>query len=123
LQIAKSAPLALGISHLTNVTDSENGLGTSSAELPLKGLAIRSIFVSLDDEILARIRASKVWNKESRPEHFQIKAHENGLVLINIKTGWAQLLYDEDSALHDWKELFPNVLLLPERERCRDPER
>jgi hypothetical protein len=67
----------------------------------------------LDDEILARVRAAKIWDKELRPNDFQIRAHENGLVLINLKTGKAQLLYDEDSELRDWKELFPNLVLLP----------
>jgi len=66
----------------------------------------------LDDEILARIRAAKVWDKDSKLENFQIRVHENGLVLINLKTRRAQLLYDDDSELHDWKNLFPNVALL-----------
>lgn len=66
----------------------------------------------LDDEILARIRAAKVWDKDSKLENFQIRVNENGLVLINLKTRRAQLLYDDDSELHDWKNLFPNVALL-----------
>jgi hypothetical protein len=66
----------------------------------------------LDDEILSRIRAAKVWDKDSKLEDFQIRVHENGLVLINLKTRRAQLLYDEDSELHDWRELFPNVVML-----------
>ena|ERR1700722_1178567 len=70
--------------------------------------------VLLDEEILARVRAAKVWDKDSRLEDFQIRAHENGLVLINLKTGRAQLLYDEDSELHDWQVLFPNLVLLSE---------
>lgn len=71
--------------------------------------------MSLDDEILAHIRAAKVWDKDSKPEDFQIMAHPNGLVLINLKTGQAQLLHDEDSELRDWKELLPNLVALPER--------
>ena len=66
----------------------------------------------LDDEILARIRAAKLWDKTSKLEDFQIQAHENGLVLINLKTRRAQLLYDEDSELHDWKDLFPDLVML-----------
>jgi hypothetical protein len=66
----------------------------------------------LDDEILTRIRAAKVWDKNSKIEDFQLRAHENGLVLLNLKTRRAQLLYDEDSKLHDWKDLFPNVIVL-----------
>jgi hypothetical protein len=66
----------------------------------------------LDDEILARIRAAKVWDKDSKLEDFQLIAHENDLVLLNLKTRRAQLLYDEDNELHDWKDLFPNVIML-----------
>jgi hypothetical protein len=73
--------------------------------------------VVLDEEILARIRAAKVWDKDSRLEDFQIRAHENGLVLVNLKTGRAQLLYDEDSELHDWKVLFPNLVLPSEHDK------
>ena len=73
----------------------------------------------LDDEILARIRAAKVWDKDSQLEDFQIRAHENGSVLINLKTGRAQLLYDDDSELHDWRDLFPNLVLLPDSEGKR----
>jgi hypothetical protein len=61
----------------------------------------------IDEEIMARIRATKAWDKEARLEDFQIKAAENGIVLINLKTGRAQLLYDEDSELHDLDQLFP----------------
>jgi hypothetical protein len=66
----------------------------------------------LDDEILARIRAAKVWDKDSKLEDFQIRGYGNGLVLFNLKTRRAQLLYDDDSKLHDWKDLFSNVALL-----------
>ena len=68
--------------------------------------------LELDDEILARIRAAKVWDKDAKLEDFQIRAHENGLVLVNLKTGRAQLLYDEDSDLYDWEQLFPNIICL-----------
>jgi hypothetical protein len=71
--------------------------------------------MSLDDEILARIRASKDWKKDSKPDDFQIRAGANGLVLINLRTGQAALLYDEDSKLRDWEELFPNLIPTPNR--------
>ena len=61
----------------------------------------------IDDEIMARIRAAKAWDKEARLEDFQIRAAENGFVLINLKTRRAQLLYDDDSELHDLEQLFP----------------
>jgi hypothetical protein len=80
--------------------------GVSGVDLTMKNALV------LDDEILARIRAAKVWDKDSKLENFQIRVHENGLVLINLKTRRAQLLYDDDSELHDWKDLFPNVALL-----------
>jgi hypothetical protein len=75
--------------------------------------------MSLDEEILARIQAAKVWNRDATPKDFQIRAGENGLVLINLKTGRAELLYDENSKLRDWKELFPNLIPMPDREPRR----
>ena len=65
--------------------------------------------MNIDDEILARIRAAKVWNKEAKFEDFQIKAAGNGYVLINLKTGRAQLIYDEFSELHDLEQIFPEI--------------
>ena len=82
-------------------------------------LELMGLSLSLDDEILARIRAAKVWDKDCRPEDFQMRAHPNGLVLINLKTGRAQLLYDEKSELRDWKELFPDLILLADRKANR----
>jgi hypothetical protein len=61
----------------------------------------------IEEEILARIRAAKAWDKDARLEDFQVRAAENGFVLINLKTRRAQLLYDEDSELHDLEQLFP----------------
>jgi hypothetical protein len=71
--------------------------------------------VSLDDEILARIRAAKVWDKDAKLEDFQLNVAGNGSVLINLKTRRAQLIYDEESELRDWQELFPNLVVLPTR--------
>ena len=71
--------------------------------------------MEIEDEILARIHAAKAWDKESRPEDFQIRAAENGYVLINLKTRRAQLLYDEYSELGDLKTLFPNLVLFPQK--------
>jgi hypothetical protein len=62
--------------------------------------------VSLDDEILARIRAAKVWDKDSMLKDFQLRADANGLVLINLKTGRSQIISDEDSSMSDWKDLM-----------------
>jgi len=61
----------------------------------------------IEEEILARIRAAKAWDKDARLEDFQVTAADNGFVLINLKTRRAQLLYDEDSELHDLEQLFP----------------
>jgi hypothetical protein len=73
----------------------------------------RKNVMALDDEILARIRAAKAWDKDAKPEDFQIHAAENGSVLINLKTRRAQLIYDEDSELRDMQELFPNLIAFP----------
>jgi len=67
--------------------------------------------MDIDEEIMARIRAAKVWDKDSKLEDFQIRAAENGFVLINIKTGRAQLIYDENSELTDLAKLFPEGML------------
>ncbi len=69
--------------------------------------------VDIDKEIMARIDGAKAWDKDSRPEDFQIRAAENGYVLINLKTRRAQLIYDDDSQLHDLHELFPNLIPFP----------
>jgi hypothetical protein len=63
--------------------------------------------MDIDEEIKARIRAAKAWDKEARLEDFQLRAAENGYVLINLKTRRAQLIYDENSELTDLDRLFP----------------
>jgi hypothetical protein len=63
--------------------------------------------VDLDDEILARIRSAMKLDKRVRASDFQVRAAGNGSVLINRKTGRAQLIYDEDSDLHDVDDLLP----------------
>jgi len=69
--------------------------------------------VDIDKEIMARINGAKAWDKDSKPEDFQIKAAENGYVLINLKTRRAQLIYDDDSDLGDFRKLFPNLVAFP----------
>jgi hypothetical protein len=63
--------------------------------------------MDIDEEIRARVRAAKAWDKEAKLGDFQIKVTENGYVLINLKTRRAQLIYDEFSELHDLEELLP----------------
>ena len=65
--------------------------------------------MSLDDEILARIRAVQALDKTAKLEDFQLRVAANGSVLVNLKTRRAYLIYDEFSELvelHDWEELF-----------------
>ncbi len=59
--------------------------------------------MDLDEEILARIKAAL--NKDAKPTDFQVRAGDNGSVLINLKTGKAQLIYDDESELHDFQDL------------------
>jgi hypothetical protein len=61
--------------------------------------------MELDEEILARIRAANSLDPSIKPQDFQIRAGENGSVLINLKTGRAQLIYDDESRLHDLEDL------------------
>ena len=66
--------------------------------------------MELDEEILSRIRASKGWDKDAKISDFQIRVFENGSVLVNLKTGKAQLIYDDESVLHDLDDLLPRGL-------------
>lgn len=61
--------------------------------------------MELEEEILARIRAAKAWQKDLKLSDFQFRAFENGSVLVNTKTGAAQLIYDDQSKLHDLEDL------------------
>ena len=63
--------------------------------------------MDIDEEIKARVRAAKAWDKDAKLEDFQIKAAQNGYVLTNLKTRRAQLIYDEFSELHDLEQLVP----------------
>ena len=65
--------------------------------------------MSLDDEILARIRAVQAVDNTAKLEDFQLRVAANGSVLVNLTTRRAYLIYDEFSELvelHDWEELF-----------------
>jgi len=62
--------------------------------------------MELEEEILARVRAAKAWDKKAKLTDFQLKAAENGSVLINLKTRRAQLLYDDESDLHDLEQVL-----------------
>ena len=55
-------------------------------------------------------------------DDFQIRAAENGYVLINLKTKRAQLIYDEFSKLSDLKQLFPNVHFVESGQETADAE-
>jgi hypothetical protein len=63
--------------------------------------------MDIEDEIWARIRATKAWDKKARLEDFQVRAAENGFVLINLKTRRAHLIYDEDSELPGLDNILP----------------
>ncbi len=61
--------------------------------------------MDLDQEILARIKSAKIGSRDANLSDFQLKVAENGSVLINLRTSRAQLIYDDDSELHDLEEL------------------
>lgn len=63
--------------------------------------------MDLEEEILARINAAKALDKTINVSDFQLKVGDNGSVLINLKTSRAQLIYDDDSKLHDIEDLLP----------------
>lgn len=62
--------------------------------------------MELEEEILARVRAAKAWDKNAKLDDFQLKAAENGSILINLKTRRAQLIYDDESELHDLEQVL-----------------
>ena len=61
--------------------------------------------MDLDKEILARIHAAMSLNPGTKVQDFQVRVGENGTVLVNLKTSRAQLLYDDESKLHDLEDL------------------
>lgn len=61
--------------------------------------------MDLDEELLARIRAAASRDHKSQISDFQLRAGPNGTVLINLRTGQAQLVFDDDSKLHDLEDL------------------
>jgi hypothetical protein len=92
--------------------------GTSSSRFAFCTGFSRERAVSLDDEILARIRTVQIWDKNTKLEDFQLQAAANGAVLVNLKTSRAYLIYDEDSELQelrDLRELFPNLVFFPKK--------
>ena len=83
-------------------------------------------YSSLDDQIFACIEAAKTWDKDAKLEEFQLRVVANDLVLINLKTSRAYLLYDEESELpdlRDMQELFPNLTLFPKQDQPGGPGR
>lgn len=61
--------------------------------------------MDLECEILARMRSEMLLDKVSRPSDFQVRAGNNGSVLVNLKTGRTQVVYDDASELHDLEDL------------------
>jgi hypothetical protein len=73
--------------------------------------------MELEDEIISRIRAAKGWDKDAKIGDFQFRAFDNGSVLVNIKTGKAQLVYDDESVLHDLDDLLPRKDVIQKADR------
>lgn len=61
--------------------------------------------MDLDQEILDRIRSVTAADCKTKESDFQIRAGANASVLINLRTGRAQVIYDDDSELHDIEDL------------------
>jgi hypothetical protein len=73
-------------------------------------------YSSLDDQIFACIEAAKTWDKDAKLEDFQLRVVANDLVLVNLRTGRAYRICDEDSEqpdLQDVQEFLPNLVLVP----------
>ncbi len=67
--------------------------------------------MDLNEELLLRIKAACSLDKNTSDSDFQIRAGENGSVLINLRTGRADLIYDDESDLHDFEDLNICTLL------------
>ena len=61
--------------------------------------------MDIDGEILARIKSAIALDKNSKAADFQVRAGETGSVLINLRTGRAELIYDDLSPLRDAADL------------------
>ena len=80
-------------------------------------------YSSVDDQIFACIEAAKTWDKDAKLEDFQLRVVTNDLVLVNLKTGRAYLLKDEDSEeleLGVIQELFPDLVPFPKQDQPDD---
>ena len=51
--------------------------------------------MTITDKISARIREKKAWDKGAHISDFQIRVGEKGAVLVNLRTGEAQLIDDD----------------------------
>lgn len=65
--------------------------------------------MDISEEIKHRIEVARAEDKDAKLEDFQIRATENGYVLIHLKTKRAQLIYDADNEIHDLEQLFPGA--------------
>ena len=58
--------------------------------------------MDLNQELIARIESACARDKLTTKRDFQIRAGENGTVLINLRTGKADIIFDDDSKLQDF---------------------
>ena len=58
--------------------------------------------MDLEQELVARIKSACALDKLTREGDFQIRAGENGTVLINLRTGRAEIVLDDESKLRDF---------------------
>ena len=57
--------------------------------------------MDIDAEIRARILAAQALDPSAKLEDFQIRAVPNGYILINLKTGQAQFIFDNSDYFDD----------------------
>ena len=57
------------------------------------------VTMALAEKISARIREKKAWDKNAHVSDFQIRVTEKGAVLVNLKTGEAQLIDADGDAV------------------------
>jgi hypothetical protein len=75
--------------------------------------------MDLHEEILARIKSAVSLDRKTTDKDFQIRVGETGSVLINMRTGRAQFLYDDDSPLRDIEDLGLMTIVPLRQKICR----
>jgi hypothetical protein len=60
--------------------------------------------MNIEEKIIARVRAEQIWDTTARLEDFQLRGTPSGYILVNLKTGHRQFIFDDEPCSNDhWK--------------------